>query len=48
MRRIGLAIGVLGGEYLSVFLSPTMKLAAEVKDIFRENSRLNILCSLLR
>ncbi len=36
MRRIGLAIGVLGGEYLSVFLSPTKKLAAEAKGIFRD------------
>jgi hypothetical protein len=43
MRRIGIAIGVLGGEYLSVFLSPTMKLAAEVKDIFREKLRIEYL-----
>ena len=43
MRRIGLAIGVLGGEYLSVFLSPTMKLAAEVKDIFREKLKIEYL-----
>jgi len=42
-RRIGLAIGVLGGEYLSVFLSPTMKLAAEVKDIFREKLKIEYL-----
>jgi len=26
MRRIGLAIGVLGGEYISVFLSPRKNL----------------------
>lgn len=43
MRRIGLAIGVLGGEYLSVFLSPTKKLAAEVKDIFREKLKIEYL-----
>ena len=34
VRRIGIAIGVLGGEYISTFLAPTKKLAAEVKDIF--------------
>lgn len=43
MRRIGLAIGVLGGEYLSVFLSPTKKLAAEVKDIFRDKLKIEFL-----
>jgi hypothetical protein len=43
MRRIGLAIGVLGGEYISVFLSPTKKLAAEVKEIFREKLRIEYL-----
>ena len=36
VRRIGLAIGVLGGEYISTFLSPTKTLAAEVKDVFRD------------
>jgi hypothetical protein len=34
VRRIGTAIGVLGGEYISTFLSPTKKLAAEIKNIF--------------
>ncbi len=43
MRRIGIAIGVLGGEYLSVFLSPTKKLAAVVKDIFREKLKIEYL-----
>jgi len=33
-HRIGLAIGVLGGEYLSTFLAPTKKLAAEVRETF--------------
>lgn len=37
VRRIGLALGVLGGEYISTFLSPTKKLAAEVKDVFRDS-----------
>ncbi len=42
-RRIGLAIGVLGGEYVSVFLSPTKKLAAEVKDAFRDKLKMEYL-----
>jgi hypothetical protein len=43
MRRIGLAIGVLGGEYISTFLSPTAKLAAEVKSVFRERLKIEFL-----
>ena len=43
MRRIGLAIGVLGGEYISVFLSPTKKLAAKVKDTFRDKLKIEYL-----
>ncbi|HSN50651.1 MAG TPA: FAD-dependent oxidoreductase, partial [Bacteroidales bacterium] len=43
MRRIGIAIGVLGGEYLSVFLSPTKKLAAEVKDVFKDKLKIEYL-----
>ncbi len=39
-RRIGLAIGVLGGEYISTFLSPTTKLAAEVKKAFRDKLKI--------
>lgn len=31
MRRIGLAIGVLGGHYLSTFMSPSAALAEKVK-----------------
>lgn len=34
IRRIGLAIGVLGGEYMSSFLAPTKQLAAETRDVF--------------
>lgn len=33
-RRIGNAVGVLGGEYLSVFVSPTDELARSMKDFF--------------
>ena len=43
MRRIGLAIGVLGGEYISVFLSPTKKLAEEVKDTFKDKLKIEYL-----
>jgi hypothetical protein len=35
LRRIGLAVGILGAEYISTFLSPTKKSAAEIKDVFR-------------
>lgn len=34
IRHIGLAIGILGSEYTSVFFSPTIKLAEEIKSIF--------------
>ena len=33
-RHIGLAIGILGGEFISSFIAPTKKLAAEAKDVF--------------
>jgi UDP-N-acetylenolpyruvoylglucosamine reductase len=34
VRHIGLAIGILGTEYISTFFAPTKKLAAEIKNIF--------------
>ncbi len=34
VRHIGLSIGILGSDFVSSFLAPTKKLAAEVKDIF--------------
>ena len=43
MRRMGLAIGVLGGEYISAFLSPTKNMAAEVKEIFRDKLKIEYL-----
>ncbi len=43
MRRIGLGIGVLGGEYISVFLSPTKKLAAKVKETLRDKLKIEYL-----
>jgi hypothetical protein len=36
VRRIGLAIGVLGGGYIASFLAPTKQLAAEVRDVFEK------------
>jgi hypothetical protein len=40
-RRIGIAIGVLGGEYMSTFLSPTKKIADDVKDVFRDKLKID-------
>ncbi len=40
VRHIGLALGVIGVEYISTFLSPTKKMASEIKNIFTE--KLNI------
>jgi hypothetical protein len=36
IRHIGLAIGILGSEFVSAFLAPTKKLASEVKGIFTQ------------
>jgi hypothetical protein len=33
-RRIGLAVGILGGHYLSTFMSPSRSLAEQTRDIF--------------
>jgi len=40
VRHIGLALGVVGAEYISTFLSPTKKMASEIKSIFCD--KLNI------
>jgi len=40
VRHIGLALGIVGVEYISTFLSPTKKLASDIKNIFTE--KLNI------
>jgi hypothetical protein len=42
-RRIGIAIGLLGSGYISAFLSPTKKLAEEVKDTFRDKLKIEYL-----
>jgi len=34
IRHIGLALGIVGAEYISTFLSPTKKFASEIKNIF--------------
>ena len=34
VRHIGLALGVVGTEYISTFLAPTKKASAEIKNIF--------------
>jgi hypothetical protein len=34
VRHIGLAIGMLGSDFVSTFLAPTKKLAAQTKDVF--------------
>jgi hypothetical protein len=34
VRHIGVALGIVGTEYISTFLSTTKKLASEIKDIF--------------
>ena len=36
MRRIGLAVGVLGGHYLSTFISPSAELADRIRSVFDE------------
>jgi hypothetical protein len=36
IRRIGLAVGILGGGYISSFLSPTKRLAAETREVFEK------------
>ncbi len=34
IRHIGLALGIVGAEYISTFLSPTKKSASEIKNVF--------------
>ena len=45
VRRIGLAIGVLGAEYVASFIAPTRQLAAEAREAFE--NRLGIACMVL-
>ncbi len=43
IRHIGIAIGVLGNEYISTFMSPTIKLAKDVKEVFSDKLGINFL-----
>ena len=36
VRHIGLALGVIGAEYISTFLSPTKKMASDIKNILAD------------
>jgi hypothetical protein len=40
-RRIGTGIGILGGEYISTFMSPDRELAAKIKSVFTEKLKIN-------
>jgi hypothetical protein len=40
-RRIGLAIGVLGGHYLSTFMSPSADLAVKIRSCLTDNLGMN-------
>jgi hypothetical protein len=40
-RRIGSAIGVLGGEYLSVFTAPNTDIASKIKTVFTKTLKIN-------
>ncbi len=46
-RHIGLGIGVLGGEYLSTFISPTSELAETLRNIFHEELGIEYLVMVL-
>ena len=47
MRHIGLAIGILGGAFISSFLAPTKKLASMAEDIFTRKLGINYLVLLV-
>jgi hypothetical protein len=46
-RRIGLAIGVLGGHYLSTFISPTQSLARQTRKIFSDILEMTFVVSII-
>jgi hypothetical protein len=47
LRRIGLAVGVLGAEYVSSFIAPTLRLAAEAREAFERRLGMNYLVVVL-
>jgi hypothetical protein len=46
-RQIGIGIGMLGGEYISVFMAPTKAAAQKVKEIFPDKLGINCLVLVL-
>ena len=46
-RNIGLGIGVLGGEYLSTFISPTSELAESLRNVFHKELAIEYLVVVL-
>ncbi|MDP4109365.1 MAG: FAD-dependent oxidoreductase, partial [Bacillota bacterium] len=46
-RHIGIAIGLLGGEFVSTFLAPTKKLAREIKEVFESKLKMPYLVLLI-
>ena len=46
-RHIGLAIGILGTEFVSTFLAPTKKLASEAKDVLTQELGMHYLVLLI-
>jgi len=47
LRHIGIAISILGTEYISNFLAPTKKSAEEIKMIFKEKLKIPFLVHLI-
>jgi hypothetical protein len=47
VRRIGLALGLLGGEYVSAFMAPTRQLAADAKEVLRGKLGINFLALMI-
>ncbi len=46
-RRIGLSVGILGGHYLSTFISPTQSLANQTRDVFSSILEINCVVSVI-
>jgi UDP-N-acetylenolpyruvoylglucosamine reductase len=47
VRHIGIAIAIMGTEYIANFFAPTKKLAAEVKEIFEKKLEISFLVLLI-
>jgi hypothetical protein len=47
LRHIGIALGIVGTEYMSTFISPTINSAAETKKMFLEKLRINYMVVLI-